>query len=65
MPPDQEMPALLQGQIDMSHTRSPVLAGYDPVWNVYELPFIFDYDPNDTSVFIENRIKFNQSENGG
>ncbi|MBM4761826.1 TRAP transporter substrate-binding protein [Bacillus sp. B15-48] len=65
MPPDQEMPAILQGQIEMSHTLSPVLAGFDPIWNFYEMPFIFDYDPNDPTVFIENRIKFNQSEDGG
>lgn len=65
MPPDQEVPAILQGQIDMSHNLSPVLAGFDPVWNVYELPFVFDYDPKDPNVFIENRIKFNESENGG
>lgn len=65
MPPDQEAPAMLQGQIDMSHSSSPVLAGFDPVWNVYELPFIFKYDPKDPTVFLENRIKFNNSENGG
>lgn len=65
MPPDQEMPAILQGQIDMTHTLSPVLAGFDPIWNFYELPFIFDYDPNDPTVFIENRMKFNKNENGG
>ncbi|MRG84873.1 TRAP transporter substrate-binding protein [Salinibacillus xinjiangensis] len=65
MPPDQEVPAILQGQIDMSHSSSPVLAGFDPIWNVYELPFIFDYDPKDPGVFLENRIKFNNTENGG
>lgn len=65
MPVDQEMPAMLQGQIDMSHTSSPVLTSFDPIWNFYELPFLFDYDPKDPSVFLENRMAFNKSENGG
>lgn len=65
MPPDQEIPGILQGQIDMSHSSSPVLAGFDPIWNFYELPFIFKYDPKDPNTFLENRIKFNNSENGG
>lgn len=65
MPVDQEMPAILQGQIDMSHATSPVMASFDPIWNFYEMPFIFDFDPKDPGVFLENRMKFNQSETGG
>ncbi|MBM4761825.1 TRAP transporter substrate-binding protein [Bacillus sp. B15-48] len=65
MPVDQEMPAILQGQIDMSHSTSPVLTSFDPIWNFYELPFIFNYDPKDPSVFLEERMAFNKSENGG
>ncbi|MEH7276709.1 TRAP transporter substrate-binding protein [Neobacillus vireti] len=65
MPVDQEVPAILQGQIDMSQTSSPVLASFDPIWNFYELPFLFDFDPKNPSVFLENRMKFNSSENGG
>ncbi|WP_216829867.1 TRAP transporter substrate-binding protein [Alkalihalobacterium elongatum] len=65
MPIDQEVAAVLQGQIDIVHSTSPILAGFDPIWNFYELPFIFAYDPKDPSVFLENRIKFNSSENGG
>ncbi|MBU8906240.1 TRAP transporter substrate-binding protein [Desertibacillus haloalkaliphilus] len=65
MPPDQEVPAILQGQIDMTHTTSPVLASFDSLWNVYELPFIFDYDPQDPAVFLENRMEFNNSDEGG
>ena len=65
MPVDQEMPAILQGQIDMSHSSSPVLTSFDPIWNFYELPFIFDYDPKNPSVFLENRMAFNKSEEGG
>lgn len=65
MPVDQEAPSILQGVIDMSHSSSPTLASFDPIWNVYELPFIFDYDPKDPAVYLENREKFNHSENGG
>ncbi|MBM4763667.1 TRAP transporter substrate-binding protein [Bacillus sp. B15-48] len=65
MPPDQEVPAMLQGQIDMSHSSSPVLAGFDPIWNFYELPFLFESDSDDPSVYLEEKIKFNQAENGG
>lgn len=65
VPPDQEMTAILQGQIDMSHASSPVMAGFDPIWNVYELPFVFDYDPENPEVFLDNRMAFNNSENGG
>ncbi|MEC1524998.1 TRAP transporter substrate-binding protein [Neobacillus niacini] len=65
MPVDQEAPSILQGVIDMSHSSSPTLASFDPIWNVYELPFIFKYDPKDPAVYLENREKFNHSENGG
>jgi TRAP-type C4-dicarboxylate transport system substrate-binding protein len=65
MPVDQEAPSILQGVIDMSHSSSPTLASFDPIWNVYELPFIFDYDPKDPAIYLENREKFNHSENGG
>ncbi|MRG84870.1 TRAP transporter substrate-binding protein [Salinibacillus xinjiangensis] len=65
MPADQEVPAILQGQIDMSHSTSPQLTSFDPIWNVYELPFIFDYDPEDPSYYLDLRDEFNDSENGG
>lgn len=62
---DQQTPAQLQGQIDMSHLASPVLAGFDERWNFFELPFLFDYDPEDPTVFLENRTTFLESEEGG
>ncbi|MBU8906239.1 TRAP transporter substrate-binding protein [Desertibacillus haloalkaliphilus] len=65
MPSDQEIPSILQGQIDMTHIASPVLASFDPIWNFYELPFIFEYDPQDPAVFLENRMEFNHNEAGG
>ncbi|MBM4761822.1 TRAP transporter substrate-binding protein [Bacillus sp. B15-48] len=65
MPVDQELPSLIQGQIDMVHSSSPVLTSFDPIWNFFELPFIFDYDPNDPLVYLNNRAQFNSHEKGG
>lgn len=65
MPIDQEVPSLLQGQVDMIHSSSPVLTSFDPIWNFFELPFIFDYDPENPSVYLENRSHFNNHEKGG
>ncbi|WP_203556974.1 TRAP transporter substrate-binding protein [Bacillus sp. B15-48] len=65
MPQEQEVPAVLQGQIDMSFTSSPVMASFDPIWNIYELPFVFEYHPEDLSIIMENRKAFDKSENGG
>lgn len=65
MPPDQEVPALLQGQIDMVHSTSPVLSSFDPIWNFFDLPFLFNDDPNDPLVYLENKEKFLRSEDGG
>lgn len=62
---DQQMAAMLQGQIEMSHIASPVLAGFDPRWNFFELPFLFDYDPDDPTVYLQNRNKFLEDERGG
>ncbi|MEH7178210.1 TRAP transporter substrate-binding protein [Neobacillus vireti] len=65
MPHDQEVPALLQGQIDMVHSTSPVLSSFDPIWNFFDLPFIFKDNPKDPLVYLENREKFLSSEDGG
>ena len=65
MPQEQEVPAILQGQIDMSFTSTPVMASFDPIWNIYELPFLFEYDPKDLSIIMENRKAFDKSEKGG
>ncbi len=65
MPGDQEMPALVQGQVDMVHSYSSITGGFDPIWYFFDLPFLFDYDPKDPSSYIENRRKFLNSEEGG
>ncbi|MBU8906232.1 TRAP transporter substrate-binding protein [Desertibacillus haloalkaliphilus] len=65
MPATEEVPALVQGQIDMVHSTSPILTSFDPIWNFFELPFLFDYEVDDPSVFLENRTAFNQHEDGG
>ncbi|MBM4763363.1 TRAP transporter substrate-binding protein [Bacillus sp. B15-48] len=65
VPIDQEVSGVLQGQVDMSHTSSPNLASFDPIWNFFELPFTFDYKPEDPSYYLEQRSQFINDENGG
>jgi len=65
MPHDQEAPALVQGQIDMVHGSSSVLNTFDPIWNFYALPFLFNYDKDDYSVYFEHKKKFNDHPEGG
>lgn len=65
MPSDQEIPGLLQGQIDMTHSLSSIAGSFDPIWYFFDLPFLFDYDPKDPQVYMENRKKFVESEQGG
>jgi len=65
MPGDQEIAAILQGQIDMSHSLSSIAASFDPIWGIFDLPFLFEFDTDDPSVYIEARKKFINSENGG
>ncbi|MBM4763376.1 TRAP transporter substrate-binding protein [Bacillus sp. B15-48] len=65
LPVSQEVAGLLDGQVDMVQSTSPVLTGIDPIWNFYDLPFIFNYDVNEPLVHLENMTKFNLHENGG
>jgi TRAP-type C4-dicarboxylate transport system substrate-binding protein len=62
---DQEAPALVQGQIDMVHGSSSALNNFDPIWNFYALPFLFDYDKDDPSVYFDQKQKFNDHKEGG
>ena len=62
---DQEVAGLLQGQVDMLHTTNNILSTVDPIWNFYDLPFIFNYDKNDPLVYLEQKEKFNRHEKGG
>jgi TRAP-type C4-dicarboxylate transport system substrate-binding protein len=65
MPVNQEVAGLLQGQVDMIQSTSPVLSNFDPIWNFYDLPFLFEYDTKDPLVHLENMTAFNLHENGG
>ncbi|RST71829.1 TRAP transporter substrate-binding protein [Siminovitchia acidinfaciens] len=65
MPPAQEIPGILQGQIDMTHSLSSIAGSFDPIWYFFDLPFLFDYDPKDPMVYMDNRKAFVESEKGG
>lgn len=65
MPSDQEIPGVLQGQIDITHSLSSIAGSFDPIWYFFDLPFLFDYDPHDPNVYMDNRKKFVESEKGG
>jgi TRAP-type C4-dicarboxylate transport system substrate-binding protein len=62
---DQEVAGLLQGQVDMVHTTNNILSSFDPIWNFYDLPFLFNYDPKDPMVYLEHKEKFMHHKNGG
>ena len=65
MPSDQEIPGVLQGQIDMTHSLSSIAGSFDPIWYFFDLPFLFNYDPNDPLVYMDSRREFIESEKGG
>jgi C4-dicarboxylate-binding protein DctP len=65
MPPDQEIPGILNGQIDMGLLLSSSLGNLDPVWYLFDLPYLFDFDPEDPSVYLQHKRAFITSENGG
>lgn len=62
---DQEVSGLLQGQVDMLHTTNNILSTFDPIWNFYDLPFLFDYDAKDPMVYLDNKEKFIHHKDGG
>lgn len=61
MPINQELPAILAGQVAMTYTVAPVAASVEPLWGVFDLPFAFDVQLDDMS----QAAKFIASENGG
>lgn len=65
MPPTQEMPALLDGTIDMALNSSAYVFSFEPAWYVFDLPFLWDIDPKDPSVYIANKRAFLDDPNGG
>src|SRR5699024_11986133 len=36
-----------------------------PIWYFFDLPFLFNYDPNDNDVYMDNKKAFVESEEGG
>lgn len=65
VPVDQEIPAMLNGQVDITLSSSNALAAIEDGYYVLELPFLFDYDPKDVSVFLKDMRAFLSHENGG
>src|SRR5699024_3827150 len=65
MPSDQEIPGMLQGQVDMVHSSSAIAGSFDPIWYFFDLPFLFDYDPEDNDVYMDNKKAFMDNEEGG
>lgn len=65
MPAIQEIPSILNGEVDMTLTTAGILSSIDPNYYLFELPFLFDHDPKDISVYINEMRKFYAHENGG
>ncbi|WP_346206867.1 TRAP transporter substrate-binding protein [Caldifermentibacillus hisashii] len=65
MPGNQEIPAMLEGQIDMNHASSGVATSFEPSWYVFDMPYIFKFDNTDPSVYVNNKRAFLNMENGG
>jgi TRAP-type C4-dicarboxylate transport system substrate-binding protein len=60
MPINQELPAILSGQISMTYSIAPVVASVEPLWGVFDLPFLFDVSLDDLS----HGKRFFESEQG-
>jgi TRAP-type C4-dicarboxylate transport system substrate-binding protein len=61
MPINQELPAIRSGQVSMTYTVAPVAASVEPLWGIFDLPFLFDVKLDDMS-----HVKaFIESEKGG
>lgn len=65
MPAIQEVPSILNGEVDMTLSSSGVLSSFESSYYLFELPFLFDHDPKDVSVYINELRKFYNNENGG
>lgn len=61
MPITQEINGMLSGQIHAAYTLSTLAATLDPLWGIFELPFLFDITP-DNQRHLQD---FVQSERGG
>jgi TRAP-type C4-dicarboxylate transport system substrate-binding protein len=61
MPITQEINGILSGQIDAAYSLNTLAATIDPLWGIFEMPFLFDITPDD-----QRHLKaFVQSERGG
>ncbi|RAH96782.1 hypothetical protein DLJ53_31460 [Acuticoccus sediminis] len=61
MPINQELPAILSGQVSMTYSVAPIAASVEPLWGIFDLPFLFDIALDDTS----HGRRFFDSEKGG
>lgn len=61
MPINQELPAILSGQVSMTYSVAPVAASVEPLWGIFDLPFLFDVSLDDMS----HGQRFFDSEKGG
>lgn len=61
MPINQELPAILAGEVGMTYTVAPVAASVEPLWGIFDIPFLFDVRLDDTS----HGERFFASEKGG
>ncbi|MBC7133663.1 MAG: TRAP transporter substrate-binding protein [Roseovarius sp.] len=61
MPINQELPAIRSGQVSMTYSVAPVVASVEPLWGIFDLPFLFDIKLDDMS----HAKAFFASEKGG
>ena len=61
MPINQELPGILAGQVSMTYSVAPIVAAVEPLWGVFDLPFLFNVSSDST----EHGRRFFQSDNGG
>lgn len=61
MPINQELPAILSGEVAMTYSVAPVVASVEPLWGVFDLPFLFDVSLDD----MGHGARYFESEKGG
>lgn len=65
MPPGQEIQAIINGQVDMGIPISSVIGSIDPTWYLFELPYLFEFNNEDPSLYYKHKRAFFDSEKGG
>ena len=61
MPINQELPGILAGQVSMTYSVAPIAGSVEPLWGIFDLPFLFDVKIDDVS----HGRRFFESEKGG